>query len=127
MTEITYCNHSIHLKLLTDGEVGIGGDRWPAANKFCELVSNKKLQNYFSQLFNTKRILDLGSGTGLTSLVIDKLYQPLEILVTDQASHMELIEKNLILNETKYCKAQTYDWVDRTNIGTFGVILALEW
>ena len=54
MTEITYCNHSIHLKLLTDGEVGIGGDRWPAANKFCELVSNKKL-NKTSKHYEIKK------------------------------------------------------------------------
>jgi hypothetical protein len=40
---------------------------------------------------------------------------------------MDLIQRNLILNETSKCIAKTYDWMNREDIGVFDVIIALEW
>ena len=115
------------IKLLTQMVVGIGGDRWPAANKFCELICHNKLRIFYSELFDNKRVIDLGSGTGLTSIVIDKVFKPAEVLVTDQESHMKLIRNNLQINSTNKCIAKTYDWTERSDVGTFDVIVAFEW
>ena len=118
---------NVSLKLCTHMAVGIGGDRWPAANKFCELICDKMLNSFYFQLFNDHTVIDLGSGTGLTSIVIDKLFKTSKIIVTDQESHMELIRNNLRINNTNKCIAKTYDWINRSDIGTFDVIIALEW
>jgi hypothetical protein len=55
-SNITY-GESINIKLLSDMAVGIGGDRWPAANKFCDLICTTKLYSFYGELFNNKKIL----------------------------------------------------------------------
>lgn len=54
----------IRMDLLVDMAVGIGGDKWPAADLFCQLCTNSQWKPFFSDLFQGQRCLELGSGTG---------------------------------------------------------------
>lgn len=60
--EIAFGN--IGIKLKVDMRVGIGGDRWPAANLFCNFISQPRWQSFFKDLFKDKAIIELGAGTG---------------------------------------------------------------
>lgn len=120
---------SIHLFVDLAG-VGIGGDIWPAATQFCHLITAHTYAPYFHHIFTHKRIVELGSGTGLVSICIDKYYSPSEILVSDLSTHIELIHRNLLLNQTKVCTAEPIDWLLEANLpknDKYDVIVAFEW
>jgi hypothetical protein len=59
----------IQMVLLVDMAVGIGGDKWPAADLFCQLCTSSQWKVYFSDLFKNQRCLELGSGTGLGFII----------------------------------------------------------
>lgn len=40
----------------------------------------------------------LGSGNGMGGLLIDKIFDPLEVVITDMESHMDHIRHNILLN-----------------------------
>jgi len=135
-TKLTYGNgdKAVEVDLMADMGVGIGGDRWPAANLFCDFLSNEKWSDFFTNLFLNKKVIELGSGTGLVSILVSKLFQPRDIIVTDQESHMDLIRCNLDNNSSKEvlnknCFPQTFDWknFDRANPTKYDIILAFEW
>lgn len=56
---------AIEVDLIADMGVGIGGDRWPAANLFCDFVTSEKWSDYFTNFFRDKHVIELGSGTGI--------------------------------------------------------------
>lgn len=123
--KVKYNDIEIALKL--DMGIGIGGDKWPAAELFCNVVTDPKYFGEFSQLINSKRTIELGSGTGLGGIIIDKLFEPAEVYVTDLLSHVDHMEHNLKLNNSDRCKAVVLDWGnDSYKIGKFDVILAFE-
>ena len=122
------------MKLFLDMGVGIGGDKWPAAENFCSLITSKEYITFFRSLISGRRVLELGSGNGLVGILIDKLFQPKEMCITDHPSHMKHIERNVFQNE---CESTTvsvaYDWTGSVSDlrdalqKPFDVILALEW
>jgi hypothetical protein len=57
--------NDLELFIRTNMRVGIGGDRWPAATLFSELLTQNRLQKFFENLFDNKVVIELGSGTGL--------------------------------------------------------------
>jgi hypothetical protein len=56
--------NKIEIDLLLDMAVGIGGDKWPAADLFCQLCTSDQWKQWFQQLFDGRRCIELGSGTG---------------------------------------------------------------
>lgn len=130
--DVTY--GGITMKLFLDMGVGIGGDKWPAAENFCSLITSKEYITFFRSLISGRRVLELGSGNGLVGILIDKLFQPKEMCITDHPSHMKHIERNVVQNE---CESTTfslaYDWTGSvSDLGdalqkSFDIILALEW
>ena len=113
--------------------LGIGGDLWPATSTFCSYLASNRSGSY--SLFHDRSVLELGSGTGLAGLCIEKLVPSCrEIVVTDLATYVPLMTRNIALNGSTACKAGPLDWCDevgRHDIPgekmTFDVILALEW
>lgn len=77
MAEIINYNN-ISISLLLDMSIGIGGDKWPAADLFCQLITSNNWKEYFQILFQNKRCIELGSGTGI--LIILTSYNFLFIL-----------------------------------------------
>ena len=121
--------HNVDVVLKLDMGVGIGGDKWPAAELFCTVVSDKKHLGTFSSVFDGKRVIELGSGTGLGGgIVVDKLFMPFKVLVTDLLSHVPHMDINWNLNpDANHCKAIELDWGNGSyDIGVFDVVLAFE-
>ena len=52
------------VSLFVDMGVGIGGDKWPACDLFCKIITTDEWKPFFSKLFQNKRCIELGSGTG---------------------------------------------------------------
>jgi len=117
------------MKLYVDMGVGIGGDVWPAAELFCKIVTSQTSFSYYKRLFDNKKILELGSGNGLVGILLEKIFQPSAVLITDIAEHIQLIDHNIKLNNLTTSRVESLDWFDQQNMSneTFDVILALEW
>ena len=119
----------VTMTLFVDMGVGIGGDKWPAADQFCSVITDYRWESFFEDLFSNKRIVELGSGTGQVGMLVDMLYSPIEVVITDLSSHVPHIEHNISLNPmAKRCRAIELDWFQpRTDVGAFDVILVFEW
>ena len=117
------------VQLYVDMGVGIGGDKWPAADLFAQLVMDPTWKPYFAKLFQNKVVLELGAGTGLNSILIDHCFSPKAIIVTDHESHVDLINKNL---ESNNCSERTLaDALDWCNLSPrpekCDIVMAFEW
>lgn len=128
----------IDISLYVDMNVGIGGDIWPAAQLFCNLLTySKEYFQHWQQIFNDKRVLELGSGNGLISILLEKLYPSTRMIAaSDIEDHLDLIGENLQLNHcnAEKVKAEDVNWFNYVKDGVevpselkYDVILALEW
>mmetsp|Transcript_8680 Transcript_8680/g.8800 ORF Transcript_8680/g.8800 Transcript_8680/m.8800 type:complete len:133 (-) Transcript_8680:121-519(-) len=120
------------LMILSDNSVGIGGDKWPAAELFCDFLSNSVWRDYFSSLLANKRCIELGAGNGLVGIFVDKLFDPKEMIITDLATHVSHISHNVLLNRSARVQVLELDWTDAeacptVSRGGFDIIFALEW
>ena len=120
----------IHATLYVDMSVGLGGDKWPAAELFCQFISDKRWSKAMRSIFGGKRVVELGSGNALVSIILSKIYQPEVIITTDLESHIDLMRQNLALNNVpeSVCRAESLDWNEHAcNKDKYDVILVLEW
>ena len=122
------------LNLFMDMGVGIGGDKWPAAEQFCELIMESSYHSFFRDLFEGKRVIELGSGNGMVGLLINRLFNPSHIVISDTSSHVDHIQfnidmnKSIITGKSTKCYAVEFDWLNIPgDIGIFDVVLAFEW
>ena len=76
------------LRLRCDWGVGIGGGLWAAG-----LLLSEKLAAWGFSM-RGKRVLELGSGTGLIGLACAACCNPKEVVITDLQSHCPLLEFN---------------------------------
>ena len=129
------------LEIWCDMGVGIGGDRWPAAELFCDFVLDDAYNAFFHTLFLNRRVIELGAGNGMAGILIGKLFAPSEVVITDLADHLGLIEHNITLNKHTGTDTLAVDNKDNTNafvldwlsphvaekmLGKFDIVLALE-
>jgi 16S rRNA G1207 methylase RsmC len=125
----------IEIPLFVDMHAGIGGDIWPAANLFCNMLTRSHdFYQKFDKIFAGKTILELGSGNGLISILLEKLFPSINsIAVSDIDAHLPLIQHNLDLNHCHRCSCEDVNWLDygkgKINEGKqkYDVLLALEW
>lgn len=81
-----YSGLSQPIVIIEDTSGGCGGKTWEAADVTCNYLIWKQQQDDYSA-FKDKRILELGSGTGLVGLVLGAICNPSgakEIILTDQ-------------------------------------------
>ena len=91
---------------------------------FCHAICDDR--NFFATVFDGKHVIELGAGTGLVSVLVDKLFSCGSICVTDLDSHVELIRHNLELNRaSENCQAQALDWQD-CRLDPYDVVLIFE-
>jgi methylase of polypeptide subunit release factors len=119
------------LRIFVDMGVGIGGDKWPACDMFCDFIEDSKWKKFFSDIFASKRVIELGSGNGLAGILVEKLFEPSEVVITDIDSHVEHIQYNISLNSSvEACRSSSaaFDWFNPpSSMGKFDVVLAFEW
>lgn len=122
----------IDLKFNVDlAGIGIGGDLWPAATLFSNLMASRQFRPFFQSLLDRKSILELGAGVGLCGVLADRLYAPQRVVLTDQLSHLELLRNNVALNSCgPRVEARELDWTSPESLAAFcspfDVILAME-
>lgn len=93
---------------------------WPSAIG----LSHFLLRN--PDLIKGKRVLELGVGLGLTSLVIRSL-QPGRLLLTDyETDALQLVKENFLLNEFPEPEIQLLDWRQPHLQETFDRIVASD-
>jgi len=120
---------SVEVKLKVDRDSGIGGADWPAANLFCHVVASDP---FYASVFDNKTVLELGSGTGLGGIVVDKLFNASRVVITDLELYRQHILQNVGLNVcSDRVQAAALDWTDMAPFAaeypaSFDVILALE-
>lgn len=128
--EVDVVYNTTSLRVNLDMGVGIGGDKWPAADRFCNLICSNRWNEFFENQFSGSRCLELGSGNGIVGIVMDKLFDIKEVVITDLESHVDHIRNNIgINNGTSRCTAKALDWMDHANMPEDPVdyIFALEW
>ena len=125
LVSVSYRN--ISFEMLRDNSVGIGGDKWPATDLFCNLLCDSFWGSFFSSLLDNKSCIELGSGTGIVGVVLERLYSPRSIVLTDLESHVSLIYANVTHNSLQKTQVMEYDWKLSKTSEKFDVILAFEW
>ncbi len=93
------------------------------------MISDYRWEPFFNSTFKGKRVIELGSGTGQVGMLVEMLYDPAEMQITDLASHVPHIEHNISINPSvSKCKAVEFDWFcPPADIGTFDIVLVFEW
>lgn len=98
---------------------------WPGAELFCEYLVNKPLRE--------SRVIEVGAGLGLCSILLSKVCSSCSIVVTDGSREaVRLVERNIALNDSS-CQVAVYRWgstSDRRRIiasyGVFDLIFACD-
>ncbi|KAJ3743364.1 putative methyltransferase-domain-containing protein [Lentinula detonsa] len=96
---------SISISLQVDASPGCGGIVWPAGQ-----ILSSYLIKRGSELLQGRRVVELGSGTGLVGLIAAKLGAG-RVWITDQAPLLDIMQQNLSLNSLqRNCIAAELDW-----------------
>ncbi|AJT02485.1 hypothetical protein H749_YJM195N00305 [Saccharomyces cerevisiae YJM195] len=100
------------LKICEDGgESGCGGKVWIAGELLCEYILEKSVNHLLSKTVNGtkqfKKVLELGSGTGLVGLCVGLLekntfHDGTKVYVTDIDKLIPLLKRNIELDEVQY-------------------------
>lgn len=122
--------------------VGIGGDKWPAADQFCSIISSQRFVALYRDIFKGRSVIELGSGSGLVGIFVSKQFEPTSVCITDLDSYTEHISHNVQLNSCgDNVSIEVLDWLtgldhsrsidgnghDEAQRRTYDVVLALEW
>ena len=111
---------------------GVGGKIWKSSFVLSSLLKGQKLSKFIN--LNDKRILEIGSGAGICGIVCATLNIQ-KIIITDRdAGCLELIHKNILLNEDKINKnlieTKSFDWTNEEEIkemkGKYDVIIGSD-
>ncbi|KAJ4472180.1 putative methyltransferase-domain-containing protein [Lentinula aciculospora] len=95
----------ISINLRVDASPGCGGIVWPAG----QILSNYLIRKG-SKFLQGKRIVELGSGTGLVGLIAAKLGGS-RVWITDQAPLLDIMQQNLSMNRLQHnCAVAELDW-----------------
>ncbi|CBJ26565.1 conserved unknown protein [Ectocarpus siliculosus] len=122
------------LKLEVNWGVGIGGGLWSTGILLTEHLA--KHAALYDRVFKGKRVLELGSGTGLVGLAAARFGPPLEVVITDLESHVDICKRNVASQDDMgaqgLCsvRVEAYDWSSEVpeELGEvpFDVILATD-
>jgi predicted nicotinamide N-methyase len=96
--EIDLENNYKELEILQDTSFGYAGEVWDAALVLSHFLINKSKKHNFS--LKGKKILELGSGTGIGGLMCSSLGAK-KVYLTDKDENLEILKKNLELNKSK--------------------------
>eukprot|EP00752_Nemacystus_decipiens_P012900 g11419.t1 len=81
------------VSLECDWGVGIGGSVWSTGLLLTEHLSRHA--ELYDDVFRGKRLLELGSGTGVVGLAAARFGPPKEVIITDLESHVDICTGNV--------------------------------
>lgn len=86
------------LQFECDWDVGIGGSVWTSGEI---LSAHLQLQRRrYCALFDGKRVVELGSGTGFVGLAVAACFRPAHVFLTDLSTHLACLERNAARNQS---------------------------
>jgi predicted RNA methylase len=86
-------------------EYGLGSTVWDAALVLCAFLESAQGR----ELVKGTRVVELGAGTGIVSIVADKLGAS-STLATDLPEYVPFIRQNIGMNVGSECRAGPLDW-----------------
>lgn len=96
--EIDLENNYKEIEILQDSSYGYAGEVWDAALVLSHFLVNKSKKHNFS--LKDKKILELGSGTGIAGIMCSMLGGK-KVYLTDKHENLEILKKNVELNKSK--------------------------
>lgn len=106
-------------------KAGICSASWPM---FGVVWPSSLVLAHFIHRFETesKRVLEIGCGLGLSSLLLNK--QHVDITATDYHPEADkFLQRNAFLNEDKAIRFEQVDWADKTDgLGLFDLIIGSD-
>ena len=119
------------LDFLCDWSVGIGGSLWTNGHLLVDHLQRRA--SYYAPLCHEKRILEVGSGTGLVGLALTACFAPKEVVLTDLSSHLNVLQTNVggnvaVLPKSSQIKVAELEW-GKTSMdvkGIFDVIVGTD-
>lgn len=111
MREITglTIQSSFHLGI---EKCGVGGRIWKSGLAFCQFVEQYKMN------FDNKSIIELGAGTGLSSIITLKSSKPKKLIITDvDQGCLKAIKQNIEINKSILNCERTEIRVENVNFG----------
>ncbi|KAH8554265.1 putative methyltransferase-domain-containing protein [Umbelopsis sp. PMI_123] len=107
-------DESVHVKIQELLDPSYGSYIWPSALVLAEYVWKNRLQ------FANRRIIELGAGTALPSLILAKYFRkkPINLIVTDIAPILPNIKANFELNDIP--QSESTLWIRELVWGKFG-------
>lgn len=94
-TRLTIPGLEADVKLKVDAGPGCGGIAWPAGEVLSKYIAYRNEQSGF---LKGRKVVELGSGTGLVGIVAGMLESTAEVWVSDQAVLLDLMQANVDLN-----------------------------
>jgi len=104
-----------------EGKIGIGGMVWDAAVLLSKFISKNR-----ESFKSVKRVVELGSGTGLCGLAVAYLLPQAEVVLTDNQPHVPLLQRNAELNGLPNVKVEELDWFHPRNLGDFDMVIGSD-
>ncbi|KAJ6516203.1 putative methyltransferase-domain-containing protein [Mycena sanguinolenta] len=96
---------TITVDLILDSSPGCGGVAWPAG----EVLSQYLVDKLGPESLRGKKVLELGSGTGLVGLVAAMLGGT--VYLTDQAPLLNIMRENVEINQlSSFCVVEELNW-----------------
>ena len=64
---------------------------------------------------------------GIAGILLDLVFNPKEVVISDLFDHIQHIQLNIQRNSCKVVRLIEYDWCNPPEIGIFEIILVFEW
>jgi predicted nicotinamide N-methyase len=94
----------------------LGSILWESAVSLCHFIDRNR------SLFENKRVIELGSGLGLPSILVSRVAE--YCVATDKPEMIPLLTENININQTGRIEARELEWGN--SIGKFDIILGAD-
>lgn len=94
----------------------LGSILWQSAVSLCHYINQNR------SLFENKRVIELGSGLGLPSILVSRVAE--YCVATEKPEMIPLLTENIHINQTGRIEARELEWGN--SIGKFDIILGAD-
>ncbi|XP_072342688.1 EEF1A lysine methyltransferase 3-like [Scyliorhinus torazame] len=91
-----FCGYQLKIAQILGANLGVSAYVWDAGVALCQYFEKANV------IFNGKRVIELGSGTGIVGILATLLGG--DVTLTDQPNVLKQIEKNVIVNVPAACR-----------------------
>lgn len=104
---------------------GVGSTIWDAGLVLAKYLEHQTTQHKLD--LAGKRVIELGSGTGLVGISLSKMQPGCQILLTDKKELIPLLDHNIQINQAEAnTTAQCLDWCQSVDSGKADLVLVSD-